>query len=445
MDFWIKAAQLILSLSLLIVLHEFGHFIPARLFKTRVEKFYLFFNPYFSLFKKKIGETEWGIGWLPLGGYVKIAGMVDESMDTEQLAQPPQPWEFRSKPAWQRLIIMIGGVFVNVIVGFGLFIMISAIWGEEKINQRELIYGIAVHPYFEQYGLHSGDVILSVDGKRVDQVSRIGGEILLFGKRHFKVRHQDGTIETIHLPEDIGSRMWENGAENAFDIRAYFNEVKSVDTNYITVRKLGLKPGDRFLTVGGNEFEYYDQFQKLVYDNRGKNTEFSIVRGDDTINKTAYIRKEAIIGFKPDCSYTTDTNAIYHVDYSLGESFGVGISKGWKTLYGNVVQFKYVFTKKGAGQVGGFGAIGKLFPATWNWEAFWGLTAFISIALAFMNILPIPALDGGHVMFLLYEMITGRQPAQRVMEIAQYCGFILLIGLLLYANGNDLLKLFSGS
>jgi regulator of sigma E protease len=445
MDFWIKAAQLILSLSLLIVLHEFGHFIPARLFKTRVEKFYLFFNPYFSLFKKKIGETEWGIGWLPLGGYVKIAGMVDESMDTEQLAQPAQPWEFRSKPAWQRLIIMIGGVFVNVIVGFGLFIMITAIWGDEKVDQQKLKYGMSVHPYMEQFGLRSGDKVLALDGEKVDQLHRLGGELLLHGKRHMKVQHLDGTVETIHLPEDIGSRMWEHGAEFPFDFRRYFDRVDSV-TPKSPAMAMGLKKGDRFLAVNGKEFDYFDEFQSMLYNARGKKAEFTVDRGGKTITLNGQVDKDGKLGIVAGGEYTTDLKAaVYQQDYSLGESFGVGISKGWKTLYGNVVQFKYVFTKKGAGQVGGFGAIGKLFPATWNWEAFWGLTAFISIALAFMNILPIPALDGGHVMFLLYEMITGRQPAQRVMEIAQYCGFILLIGLLLYANGNDLLKLFSGS
>lgn len=445
MDFWIKAAQLILSLSLLIVLHEFGHFIPARLFKTRVEKFYLFFNPYFSLFKKKIGETEWGIGWLPLGGYVKIAGMVDESMDTEQLAQPAQPWEFRSKPAWQRLIIMVGGVFVNVVVGFGLFIMITAIWGEQKVDQQKLKYGMAVHPFMEQYGMRSGDIVLAIDGEKADQLQRLGGELLLHGKRYLKVKHQDGTIETIALPEDIGSKMWAAGAEFPFDFRRYFDEVDSVMKDS-PAKAMGLKKGDKFLAVNGKEFEYFDEFSSMLYKARGQKTEFTIERGGKTITLSGKVDQDGKLGMIAGGEYTTDAKrALYQQDYSLGESFGVGISKGWKTLYGNVVQFKYVFTKKGAGQVGGFGAIGKLFPSTWNWEAFWGLTAFISIALAFMNILPIPALDGGHVMFLLYEMITGRQPAQRVMEIAQYCGFILLIGLLLYANGNDLLKFFSGS
>ncbi len=444
MDFWIRAAQLILSLSILIVLHEFGHFIPARLFKTRVEKFYLFFNPYFSLVKKKIGETEWGIGWLPLGGYVKIAGMIDESMDKEQMKLPAEPWEFRSKPAWQRLIIMLGGVFVNIVVGFALFIMIMAVWGEEKVNQKELKYGMAVHPYMQQYGFQSGDIVLSVDGEEINELEKLSGEILLFGKRHFKVQHQDGKQEMIDLPEDMGSRMWENGAESAFSFRVYMEKVDSLLPEHAAVKKLKLKIGDQITAVNGKEFEYFDEFSTMIYKNRGKKTDFLVERGDTTVELSVVVPKTGIIGFRSEKKFTTDTNAVHTVNYSFGESFGAGFHKGWKTLYGNVSQFQYVFTSKGAGQVGGFGAIGKLFPTTWNWQAFWSLTAFISIALAFMNILPIPALDGGHVMFLLYEIITGREPKQSFMEKAQYVGFFLLIGLLLYANGNDIIKAIFG-
>ncbi|WP_430405860.1 site-2 protease family protein [Fluviicola sp.] len=225
MDFWVRAAQLILSLSFLIVLHEFGHYLPAKWFNTKVEKFYLFFNPYFSVFKKKIGDTEWGLGWIPLGGYVKIAGMVDESMDKEQLAQPPQPWEFRSKPAWQRLIIMLGGIIVNVIVCFAIYIMVLAIWGEEKIDQNKMVNGMAVHPYMEQFGFQQGDKVLAVDGQKLDELQQLGGEILIFNMRHFKVLHQGGKIETIVLPEDIGNKMWENGAEkNTFGLRPSFQK-----------------------------------------------------------------------------------------------------------------------------------------------------------------------------------------------------------------------------
>lgn len=444
MDFWIRAAQLILSLSILIVLHEFGHFLPARWFKIRVEKFYLFFNPYFSLFKKKIGQTEWGIGWLPLGGYVKIAGMVDESMDKDQMAQPAKPDEFRSKPAWQRLIVMIGGVVVNVIVGFALYIMILAVWGEERVDHTKLQNGVAVHPYMEQFGFRSGDKILEMDGEKVTQLDKLSAEIMIFNKRHFKVQHQDGSMQNITLPEDIGYQMFYNDAEMAFGFRRFVDHIDSVHPKS-TAAYMKLKKGDKILSVNGKDFIFHDEFVSLLYAQRGKKTDFEVLRGSDTLKLSAKINKSGVLGFIPKTSLTTDTNAIYHVDYGFGESFGAGISKGCRTLYMNVAQFKYVFTKKGASSVGGFTSIGKLFPTTWDWQAFWALTAFISIALAFMNILPIPALDGGHVMFLLYEIITGREPAQRVLEVAQYIGFFLLIGLLLYANGNDILKLITGS
>lgn len=447
MEFWIRVAQLLLSLSILIVLHEFGHFIPARLFKTRVEKFYLFFDPWFSLVKKKIGQTEWGIGWLPLGGYVKISGMVDESMDKEQLAQPAQPWEFRSKPAWQRLIIMLGGVTVNVIVGFLIYIMVLAVWGEDKVYNDKVHHGLAVHPYLEQYGFKSGDKILEIDGQKNEyRPEKVGGEILIFDKRNFKVQHADGKIETIKLPENIGTKMWENDVENAaFGLRYFTERIDSIVPK-TAAKRVGIKVGDKILAVNGQEVTYYDEFTKALYLNKGKKIKLLIDRKGKEIEKDVFIGKKAQLGvlFKDMKSPDDNKKVVYNQDYSIGESFAIGFGKGWKTIYGNVAQFKYVFTKKGAGSVGGFGAIGKLFPATWDWEAFWLLTAFLSFMLAVMNLLPIPALDGGHVMFLLYEMIAGKPASQNVMEKAQYVGFFLLIGLLLYANGNDLIKAIFG-
>ncbi|MGV3612656.1 MAG: RIP metalloprotease RseP [Fluviicola sp.] len=443
MDFWVRAAQLILSLSFLIVVHEFGHYLPAKWFNTRVEKFYLFFNPYFSVFKKKIGETEWGLGWIPLGGYVKIAGMVDESMDKEQLAQPPQPWEFRSKPAWQRLIIMLGGIIVNIIVGFFLYIMVLFVWGEEKVNHQELTSGIAVHPYFEQFGFRSGDKILSVDGKKADELNKLGMEIMIFGKTHFKVQHADGKIETIHLPEDIGDKMWDNDAEGAFGFRYFPGKLDTVIEGSIA-EKSGLKKGNKILTINGKSFVYYDEMITELYHNRGKKCKFEIKTDKSIVTKEIKVDKDGKIGFRPELKVNTDTSAIYTQYYSFGESFGSGFSKGYKSIYANIVQFKYVATKKGASSIGGVGSIGKLFPETWNWQAFWSLTAFLSMMLAIMNLLPIPALDGGHVMFLLYEMITGRAPGQKFMEYAQYVGFFLLLGLILYANGKDLIQAITG-
>ncbi len=442
MDFWVRAAQLILSLSILIVLHEFGHYLPARWFKTRVEKFYLFFNPYFSLFKKKIGDTEWGIGWLPLGGYVKISGMIDESMDKEQMALSPQPWEFRSKPAWQRLIIMLGGVTVNVIVGFLLYIMILAVWGEQKIDHQKLQHGVAVHPFMESYGFRSGDKIMSVDGEKMDELSRLGIEIMIFGKRNFKVQHADGTTETIRLPETAGSDLWVNNAESsAFELRRFLGKIDSVDVKG-TAQKNGFQKGDRVTQINGKDLLYFDEFTSAIYHNKGKETDFTVVSGNDTVHRSVKLSKEGILGVFTDSKITQDTSAIYTKDYTIGESFAFGIGKGLKTMYGNIAQFKYVFTSKGAKSVGGFGSIGKLFPTTWDWQAFWTLTAFLSMMLAIMNLLPIPALDGGHVVFLLYEIVSGKEPGQKFMEIAQYVGFFLLIGLLLYANGNDIIGLF---
>ncbi|WP_300662750.1 RIP metalloprotease RseP [Fluviicola sp.] len=445
MDFWVRAAQLILSLSLLIVLHEFGHYLPAKWFNTKVEKFYLFFNPYFSVFKKKIGETEWGLGWIPLGGYVKIAGMVDESMDKEQLAQPAQPWEFRSKPAWQRLIIMLGGIIVNVIVCFVIYIMVLFVWGEEKIDQSKMVNGMAIHPYMEQFGFQQGDKVLTVDGEKLDALQQLGGEVLIFNKRHFKVQHPDGKVETIVLPEDIGNMMWQNGAEKgAFDFRYFLSRVDSVAPK-TPASRIGLKKGDKFVKLNDKSIRFYDEFQSELYHNKGKKINMTILRDGKEIEKEAYIGMDGKMGvnFKK-LSISPDTSAIYTQNYSLGAALTSGFGKGLRTMYMNVAQFKYVFSKKGAESIGGVGSIGKLFPATWNWQAFWTLTAFLSMMLAIMNLLPIPALDGGHVMFLLYEMITGRAPGQKFMEYAQYVGFFLLLGLILYANGKDLIGAITG-
>ncbi len=447
MDFWVRAAQLILSLSLLIVLHEFGHYLPAKWFNTKVEKFYLFFNPYFSVFKKKIGETEWGLGWIPLGGYVKIAGMVDESMDKEQLAQPPQPWEFRSKPAWQRLIIMLGGIIVNVIVCFIIYIMVLAVWGEEKIDQDKMVNGMAVHPYMEQFGFQQGDRVLTVDGKKLDELQQLGGEILIFNMRHFKVKHQDGTIETIVLPENIGDKMWENGAEKGtFGFRYFMPKIDSV-TPKTAAYRIGLKQGDKILKVNDQPITFYDEFQSQLYHNKSKKISLTLLSNGNEIKKDAFISGEGKLGinFKEgDFQASSDTNAVYTKDYSFGDAFVSGFGKGLRTMYMNVAQFKYVATAKGAKSVGGVGSIGKLFPPVWDWQAFWTLTAFLSMMLAIMNLLPIPALDGGHVMFLLYEMITGRAPGQKFMEYAQYVGFFLILALILYANGKDLIGAITG-
>lgn len=444
MDILIKAAQLVLSLSILVVLHEFGHYIPARIFKTRVEKFYLFFNPWFSLFKKKIGETEWGIGWLPLGGYVKIAGMVDESMDKEQLAQPAQPWEFRSKPAWQRLIIMIGGVTVNLLLGIVIYIFIVFTYGEEKIYTKDLQAGLSIHPYLAKYGLNSGDNILKVNGEEVTHISDINNGILLRGVRKLTVQHADGKTETITLPDGIDYELFQEGAFPAVGLRADDRMIAKIPAEDTVLKKAGFQEKDQILSINDISVQYYDDIEKAKFLYKGKKVDITVLRGTDTLNLTTKIGKNGQIGFIRDAKFI-DTAQIQTIYYGFGQSIGKGINRGFTTLSDYVGQLKFLFTKKGASSIGGFGTIGNMFPPVWDWQVFWMTTAFISIILAFMNILPIPALDGGHVVFLLYEMITGREAPQKILEYAQYIGFMLLLGLILYANGNDIYRWIFGS
>ncbi|MFK7785807.1 MAG: RIP metalloprotease [Crocinitomicaceae bacterium] len=515
MEFWIKASQLILSLSILIFLHELGHFLPARWFKIRVEKFYLFFNPWFSLVKKKIGDTEWGIGWIPLGGYVKIAGMVDESMDKEQLAAPPKPDEFRSKPAWQRLIVMIGGVTVNIIVGIIIYILVVFAYGEEQLHTKDLQNGLAIHPYMQQYDLHSGDNVLAVNGVDVVNPSDINRAIMIRDQYKLKVQKPDGSIKNIELPDGIEYELFKKeGAMSPFKLRTksttvnylypvgeviidsisgakipsnspivsidgkdlkslgpkvhYMNywDKKSVDVEYVDendtvtvavvgvrVKRLldrlialnsGLRPGDTFLSMDGQPIDYFDEIQTICFNNLGKNVAVEVLRDGDTLALAMDVNKNGFIGFGPKSVEAEDSKHLREIEYGFGESIGRGFTMGMTTLGDYVGQLKFLFTKKGAGSVGGFGAIGNLFSPTWDWYSFWMNTALISIILAFMNILPIPALDGGHVVFLLYEMITGKEAPQKVLEYAQTIGFFILIALLLYANGNDIYRAFFG-
>lgn len=443
MEILIKASQLILSLSILVVLHEFGHFIPARLFKTRVEKFYLFFNPWFSLAKKKIGETEWGIGWLPLGGYVKIAGMIDESMDKEQMKQPAQPWEFRAKPAWQRLIIMIGGVTVNIIVGFFIYSCVVFGYGEQKIYTKDLTVGLAVHPYMEKFGIYSGDNILKVDGEEVDHLSDINNGLLLRGAKTLTVKHADGKVENVNIPDGTDYEMFRAGAFPAVSMRA--NKVSIAEfSEKSTMQKAGFKLKDQLLAVNGTPITYFDEFEAIKSKNKGKTIAVDVLRGKDTLSISAKVAKDGLLGFKPNANFV-DSSKMQTVYYGFFASIGKGFERMTTTLGDYTGQLKYLFTKKGASSIGGFASIGGMFSATWDWEHFWLTTAFISIVLAFMNILPIPALDGGHVVFLLYEIVTGREAPQKVLEVAQYIGFILLLGLIVYANGNDIYRwLFGG-
>lgn len=439
MDIWIKAAQFLTSISLLVVLHELGHYIPAKLFKTRVEKFYLFFDPKFSLFKKKIGETEWGIGWLPLGGYVKIAGMVDESMDKEQLAQPAQPWEFRSKPAWQRLIIMIGGVVVNLIVGLIIYISIVFAWGEEQLPTKDLQAGLSIHPYLEKYNLRSGDNILAVEGEEIMHFNDLNNRIMLRNARKLDVVHADGTKEVIVLPEGVDNDLFQAGAFPAFGLRHTSTSVDSV-VPASNAFKGGLRKNDLILSINGDSILYYDDIAASLYPLRNKEATILVKRADSLTTLKIKVSKDGTLGFFAKTGKFLDESAVRQHYYTFGESISKGFSKGYYTLADYAAQFKFVFTKKGATSIGGFARMGDMFPPVWDWHAFWATTALLSFILAFMNILPIPALDGGHVIFLLYEIITRRPAPQKVLEYAQITGFVLLLALMVYANGNDLIN-----
>lgn len=440
MEILIQAGQLILSLSILIVLHEFGHYLPARAFNTRVEKFYLFFDYKFSLFKKKIKDTEWGIGWIPLGGYVKISGMIDESMDTDQMAQEPQEHEFRSKPAWQRLIIMIGGIVVNLVLGMIIYAMVLFVWGSDHIAPEDAKHGMAVAPEFEYYGFQDGDKILSVEGEPLTDVSEVNKMILLRGARKIEVEHLNGVSETITLKEDAEYEMFESGVFEVFSPRS-IALIDSVFPDRPAI-EAGFKDGDKVVIAGGVEVIYWDEFVDQVYKNKGQDIDVTVNRNGNLKELTVAVDTTGTIGVQR--SIEEVKSMVTHDDYTFFGSMPAGINKAYWTLHDYAAQLKFIFTKKGASSMGGFGAFGKMFRPTWHWQSFWANTALISIILAFMNFLPIPALDGGHIMFLLYEMISGRQPNQKVLEYAQIAGFIFILALVLYANGNDIYKAITG-
>ena len=437
-EFFIKAFQLLLSLSILIVLHELGHFIPAKLFGTRVEKFYLFFDVKYSLFKKKIGETVYGIGWLPLGGYVKISGMIDESFDKEQMQKPPQPWEFRSKPAWQRLIIMLGGVTVNLLLGFFIYMMVLFVWGKETLPQENIPLGLEPTALIQEIGFEKGDKILDVDGKKLDYVLDINKMLLLRPVEKIKVEKLDGSISEINIPENIGNDIFQSGQINSF-IPLFSATIDSIVIDSPALYS-GMQSGDKIVSINNEIIYDYASFTNWLANNSDDIIEVVVERGASNYTLSIDRNDDGTIG-------VIKTNrGIETINVKLGlvDSIKQGFDYGYWTLYEYVAGFSFVFTKKGAQQLGGFGTIGNLFPAKWDWKGFWLSTALISIILAFMNVLPIPALDGGHVMFLIYEMVTGKRPSDKFMEVSTMIGFFLLIAIVLYANGNDLFRAFVG-
>tara|TARA_B100000035_G_scaffold233758_1_gene202030 strand:- start:2621 stop:3940 length:1320 start_codon:yes stop_codon:yes gene_type:complete len=436
-EFFIKAGQLLLSLSILVVLHELGHFIPAKLFGTRVEKFYLFFDIKYSLFKKKVGETVYGIGWLPLGGYVKIAGMIDESFDKEQMSKPPQPWEFRSKPAWQRLIIMLGGVTVNLAVGFIIYMMVLFIWGKETLPQENFPLGMQPSSVVQKIGFEKGDKIIDVDGKEIDNVLDINKMLLFRPIEYVTVEKSNGSLSEILIPSDLGSEIFKSGQINSF-IPIFPAEIDSVVPDSPALNS-GLESGDKILSVNDEIINDWGAFSNWLDNNSDDIINLVIERNNSIYTISIDRNDDGTIGVFPAFNFESTNEKL-----GLTESIIEGFDYGYWVLYEYVSGFQFLVTKEGAQQLGGFGTIGNIFPAKWDWKGFWLSTALISIILAFMNVLPIPALDGGHVMFLIYEMVTGKKLSDKFMETATMIGFFLLIALVLYANGNDLFRFLNG-
>ena len=436
MEIAVRIVQLILSLSILVICHEFGHFFFAKLFKTRVEKFYLFFDPWFSLFKIKRGQTEYGIGWLPLGGYVKIAGMIDESMDTEQMKQPPQPWEFRSKPAWQRLIIMIAGVTVNVLLAMFIYAMMSFTWGTEYLPASNLKYGIAVDSVGYQMGLRDGDMIVKVNGNPTEDYNKILPDLLLNDPKTLTVTRNGDSIELNIKDQHISKIL--NGETPAFSPRIPFEIEEFAPES--AAKNAGFEKGDKLLEINGEQTAYFHQVKKFLNNHKSQNVQAKVLRGSDTITIPIEIPETGLIGVM-----TKSYGSFFEFktqEYGFFESFPVGISKGVEKIKEYVKQWKLIFNPetKAYKSLGSFISMAKIFPGVWNWQAFWSLTAFLSIMLAVLNIVPIPGLDGGHVMFLIYEIIVGKKPSDKFMEIAQIVGMVFLILLMVVALGNDLIR-----
>jgi len=451
MNILIQIGQLLLSLSILVILHELGHFIFARIFKTRVEKFYLFFDPWFSLFKIKKGDTEYGIGWLPLGGYVKISGMIDESMDKEQMKQPPQPHEFRSKPSWQRLLIMLGGVSVNLILGFVIYCFILFTWGERYLPNKNLTDGVWVmDTLVYDLGLRTGDKIISINDRVPERFTDITEELLYGGKIYIE---RNGIDTVIDWPENFAGqlsdirRVKKKGLLFYYRVPFIISEIPKESHN----KNSGLKEKDKVVAINNIPIKYYDEFSQIVDTLKNLTVPFTIARDGENMTINLNINNEGKIGVvtgipTPDQLEKLGYYTFVSKKFTFFQAIPAGFHKAKESLQSYIRQIGLIFNfNTGAHKgIGGFGAIGGLFPPSWDWQVFWEITAFLSIMLAFLNVLPIPALDGGHVMFLVYEIVTGRKPGDKFMEYAQLVGMVLLLALLLYANGNDVYRWISG-
>lgn len=445
---WVQALQLLAALSLLILLHEFGHFFFARLFKTRVEKFYLFFDFLFplpsvlnfSLFKKKVGDTEYGLGWFPLGGYVKIAGMVDESMDKDQMALPPQPWEYRSKKPYQRLFIMLGGIIMNVLVAIAIYALIFGVWGEEYLPAENAKYGIMVDSTAESIGLKNGDMIVAVGGKKVEKFDGITKEFILGDAKSFTVL-RDGNTVNVDVPQGTIRKLINSKSKSFIQPRVPV-VIETVSDGSIA-KKMGLQAGDSLVAINNQPVVFYDEFEKTKKANAAQPFSMTLIRNNQpvTLNGTMpELGKPIGITFN-----TTKYFVTKEIKYGAFAAIGKGFTYTFDQIGNYWGQLKMIFTSKeikASESLGGIISFGKIFPSVFDMQSFLMLTAFVSIILAVMNLLPIPGLDGGYVIFLLFEMISGRKVSDKVMERATSVGLILLLGLMLYANGLDIFRLF---
>ncbi len=436
MEIAVRIAQLLVSLSLLVICHEFGHFITAKLFKCRVEKFYLFFDPWFSLFKFKKGETEYGVGWLPLGGYVKITGMVDESLDTAGLSSTPQPWEFRSKPAWQRLIIMLAGVFVNFILAMFIYAMVAYSWGSQYLPTENIKYGIAVDSLGQSIGLKDGDMIKLVNGEKCTDYNKILGLLLLNDPKSLTVT-RNGKDTTLYLTDEHIAGILQ--AETSFMTPRFPFQIKEFAENS-PAQKAGFQVDDKIKKINGKECEFFTDVKKFLAANAGKTADFSVLRGEETLTITMQIPQDGllkVINKNPGDFFEFET-----IQYGFFESFPVGIKRGFDKIGEYLKQWKLIFNPdtQAYKSVGSFISMAKIFPGSWDWYAFWNLTALFSIMLAVLNVFPIPGLDGGHALFTVVEMITGKQPSLKFQETAQKIGMIILLAIMVFAIGNDFIR-----
>lgn len=441
MEIFIKVVQFVASLSLLILIHEFGHFLFARLFKIRVEKFYLFFDPWFSLFKFKRGDTEYGIGWLPLGGYCKISGMIDESMDREQMAQPPKPYEFRSKPAWQRLLVMIGGVLMNVVLACMIYIGMSYAWGDAYVSNDDLKWGYAYNELAEEIGFEDGDRIVAVDGEPVDDFSKIYPKIVIERATKVTVLRGADTLD-IEIPEQYTARMLESADFMTPQVPFVVAQVMEGSA----AEQAGIQTGDTLIAFNGGSMRFVERWRNALSESRGETVDVAVSRDSAGVavvrNLKVTVSEDGMIGVG-----LAGLGTVIPVQtrvYDFWESIPAGLRRTGAELSGYWKQVKLIFNPRTEAykSLGGFLAIGNIFPEHWSWERFWSLTAMLSIVLAVMNLLPIPGLDGGHVMFLLWEVVTRRKPSDKFLEYAQMVGMALLLLLLLYANGNDIYRFF---